>query len=443
MAIDFAPSLKQDQLFKAWDDEETTQVLYGGAAGGGKSYGLCALFVLKALKFPGTRYLLGREELINLKRTTLKTLYKVFKDFKLVSGTHYNYNQTSGEILFFNGSMILLMHLKYEPSDPDCDFLGGLELTAAGIDEMPEVAEKVVTVLHSRCGRWLNEKYKIKPMLYGTCNPSRGFVFDKFYKPFTKGMLAYFRKFIPATIIDNAHLTEAYAKHLETTLSGNDKRRLLQGKWEFDSDPNSLVKFSNINGAYDYDKPAEFRGTKYLTCDIAFTSDKCIIILWSGFDVIKIRVVIKDKEKPEEVIKKMKAEHKIKNANVAYDATGAGMYLKNYLPGAYVFHSGAKPIGRKKQVKEFEHLKTQCYYLLAMEIMKEDSAFRIFDDNLKEELVDEVLQIKTLPKEKMDGVVKMIKKDEIKKLIGRSPDILDALAMRFVWTVKTVYKRNF
>ena len=37
----------------------------------------------------------------------------------------------------------------------------------------------------------------------------------------------------------------------------------------------------------------------------------------------------------------------------------------------------------------------------------------------------------------------MIKKDQIKKNIGRSPDILDALAIRFVWEIKGGFRKQF
>lgn len=442
MEINFAPNKKQVKLFDCFEDKNTTQVLYGGAASGGKSYGLMALVTIKCLQFPGIRVLVGREELKNLRGTTLKTLFKILGEWGFEKDLHFKYNQKTEEVLFFNGSMIMLRQLKYEPSDPEVNSLGSLELTFAVIDEAPEIVEKVVNILHSRCGRWLNDKYKIKPMLFMTCNPSRGFCYNNFYRPSIKGTISGFRKFIPATIDDNnAPGFKEYKEHLLTTLDFNDRQRLLYGKWEFDNDPNALIKFDNITRVYDFDKPATLEGEGYITADIAFTSDKCILIRWAGLQVVEIREVAKDKERPEDVINQMKAEYNIRNKNICYDATGAGMYLKNYLPNSYVFHSGGKPIGSK--AKEFEHLKTQCYYLLATEIMKEDSLFRIYDNNLKEELTDELLQVKTLPKEKIDATIKMIKKDDIKKTIGRSPDILDALAMRMVYEVKTKYKRNF
>jgi hypothetical protein len=408
-----------------------------------------AFAVIKCLAHPGIRVLVGREELKNLRSTTLKTLFKVLGEWGFEKDKHFKYNQKTEEILFFNGSIIMLRQLKYEPSDPEVNSLGSLELTFAIVDEAPEVVEKVINILHSRCGRWLNDKYKIKPMLFMSCNPSRGFCYNNFYRPFTKGTLKANRKFIPATIDDNnAPGFDKYKEHLLTTLDFNDRQRLVHGIWEFDNDPNALVKFDNITRAYDFNKPANLEGEGFITADIAFTSDKCILIRWAGLQVAEIREVAKDLEKPEDVIKQIAKDHAIRNKNICYDATGAGMYLKNYLPGSYVFHSGGKPIGqvvtkKGEKAKEFEHLKTQCYYLLAKEIMKENSLFRIYDKSLKEELTDEVLQIKTLPKEKLEATIKMIKKDDIKKAIGRSPDILDALAMRMVYEVKTKYKRNF
>ena len=48
--IDINPDLtnKQKQAFKYMLDNTTTELLYGGAAGGGKSYLLCAYAIITA-----------------------------------------------------------------------------------------------------------------------------------------------------------------------------------------------------------------------------------------------------------------------------------------------------------------------------------------------------------------------------------------------------------
>ena len=72
-----------------------------------------------------------------------------------------------------------------------------------------------------------------------------------------------------------------------------------------------------------------------------------------------------------------------------------------------------------------------------------ERVLRIFDKTYEEETVDELLQIKSVPKELMIDKIKLIKKADIKAIIGRSPDILDALAMRWAIELKGKYRRNF
>lgn len=434
MQINFEPNPKQFQLLEAFHEESVTEILYGGAASGGKSYAICALHILKSIEYKGIRTLIGREELKNLKQTTLQTFFKVSKEWNLKAGSHFTYNKTEGTITFFNGSVILLRDLKYQPSDPECTFLGSLELTFASVDEAGELHKRVKEVLHSRCGRWLNSEYGIKPLLFMSCNPSRNFLFNQFYKPYTIGELPSKRKFIQALITDHNRNfkdfnPETYAEHLRQTLSFADYQRLVLGKWEFDDDPNALTTFTAINQSFDYVKPAAFEGPFYISADIAFESDRCAVVVWSDFDVVETHVLNKE-DKPEEKILELQQKFNVQKRHIVYDATGAGNYLKNYLQGAYAFHAGAKPIKAEK----YEHLKTQVYFYLAQAF--NERKIRIFDEAYQDEIVDECLQIKTIPKEKIETKVRMIKKDEIKKFIGRSPDILDALSMRFVFEIK-------
>jgi len=434
MNINFEPNKKQFELLSAFDAPEITEALYGGAASGGKSYGLSAMHIIKSFEYPGIRSLIGRKELKNLKATTLQSFFKVANDWKLKKDKHYEYNKSESVITFLNGSQILLRALPYLPNDPNCEYLGSLELTFASIDESGEVDQKVSSVLHSRCGRWLNEKFKIDPMLFHYSNPSRNHLFRNFYAASKNGTIAKNRLFIPALITDHQKKYKdfdpvKYAEHLRQTLSFADYQRLVLGKWEFDDDPNALTTFAAINQSFDYVKGSNDSGKRYITADIAFESDRCVFIVWEGLDVLKI--VDHDKTKPpEEGIFELQQEYSVPKSNIIYDATGAGMYLKNMLQGAYAFHSGAKPLKGEK----YEHLKTQCYFYLAEAFNK--GTIRIFDNRYQDEIVDECLQIKTIPKEKIESKVRMIKKDEIKKYIGRSPDILDALAMRFVYEIK-------
>ena len=112
---------KQTRAIDFLEDDQTTELLYGGGAGGGKSALGCYWQIKRRLRYPGTRGLIGRSELKTLKETTLKTFFEVASMQGLRPDVHYNYNRTDSVITFFNGSEILLKDLKLYPTDPDFD----------------------------------------------------------------------------------------------------------------------------------------------------------------------------------------------------------------------------------------------------------------------------------------------------------------------------------
>ena len=60
MEINFKPSKKQ---FEAWEyltDDITTEIGYGGAASGGKSYLVCVWITCMCLSNPGTAWLVAQ-----------------------------------------------------------------------------------------------------------------------------------------------------------------------------------------------------------------------------------------------------------------------------------------------------------------------------------------------------------------------------------------------
>ena len=59
------------------------------------------------------------------------------------------------------------------------------------------------------------------------------------------------------------------------------------------------------------------------------------------------------------------------------------------------------------------------------------------DGELKEELIEEIEQLKSKDADK-DGKRKIMGKDEIKENIGRSPDLLDNLVMRMYFEVSFI-----
>jgi hypothetical protein len=433
MKYDFNPSIKQDEFFESFDDNRYSEVLYGGAAGGGKSYVLWALMIFKSIEFPGIRIGLARHTLAEIKRNTITTFYEVAKNLGIPTD-YYKYNSIDGKITFSNESEIIFYELRYLPSDPNYDRFGGALLTFGCIEEAAGVEMKGKDIFKSRLGRWKNNEFGIKGKLMMTCNPGMNFLYQDFYRPWKEGELEPYRHYIPANLSDNKYLGEDYKQTL-MQLDPISRSRLLKGEWDFDGDKTRLIKYEDVLDIYKVPTSHKSSGDYYISADIAFSGDKCIIILWRGLDVLEIHHYKGDE--PEEEIKRLRDLHNVNPRNIVYDSDGVGKYLKGKLKYAFDFINNAKPL----QGENYDNIKSQVYFKLAEVI--NNSLLKCLDNNLKEDLIQEVYEIKSQPLETIDGKLKLIKKKDVSKAIGRSPDISDALAYRMVFEIKGKYVRPF
>lgn len=434
MEITFQPTLKQHQLFEYFDDKETTEVLFGGAASGGKSYGVCCLMIIKCLMYSNIRVGLARNELTTLKRTTVVSLFEVLANWGLKAGVDYDYNQQSGEIKFKNGSKIILIELSFNPSDPLYQRINGQLLTFAVVDEAGEVPEKGKQILQSRLGRWKNKIHNIKPILYMTCNPSKNFLYAQFYKASLDGTMPTYRKYIQALITDNPFMDQSYRENLLKTLSISDKQRLVHGNWDYDSNEDCLIQYSDINNIFVREKPTNDKPpTFYISADIAFTSDAAVIMIWEDLTVVEIII---NPELIEETIKNKAKQYGVKPQHIAYDSDGVGKYLMNYLQGSKGIVNNGKPLNGEN----YENLKAQLYFKLAELINKNEVKIVLYLE-LRDKIAEELGVIRNKPSE---GKLGIIPKAEVKRLIGRSPDFSDAMAYRMFFALKnTEFKTEF
>lgn len=227
-------SKKQSQAWHSLTDKTTTELLYGGAAGGGKSYLGCLWHIHRRVAYSGTRGFIGRKELKSIKESTLITYLKVCQLLGYKAGVHFKYNAQDMVINWSNGSRTVFKELKQEPSDPNFESLGSTEFTDAFIDEAGEITEKAFDIINSRI-RWMLSDYDLVPKILLTCNPNINWIKHKYIKS-QKGdyiQLKPYQKYIRATVDDNPD--EGFMKLYKESLSKMneyDKARLLFGDWD-------------------------------------------------------------------------------------------------------------------------------------------------------------------------------------------------------------------
>lgn len=225
-----------------------TEMLFGGAAGGGKSYYMRVSAVRWCVEVPGIQVYLFRRTLPDLRDNHLRgpTSFHAMLADHIKSG-HVKYRAVENEFVFWNGS---ILHLCYCDSENDVEKYRGAEIHVLMMDELTHFSEYQYRFLRSRvrlAGLKVPEKYKGRlPRIEAASNPGsvgHAWVKSAFISPKEPmqiwktpseegGML---RQFIPAKLEDNPHLTQddpMYADRLRGLGANDLVRAMLDGDWD-------------------------------------------------------------------------------------------------------------------------------------------------------------------------------------------------------------------
>ena len=368
-------SEKQKEAAKAWIDDSITEVVYGGAKGGGKSYLGAALIFANALTYPGTRYFICRKQLIDLRIHTIPTINKVFAGWGIKLETYGSYNGQDHCYYFKNGSAVLLIDAKEEPSDLMFERFGSMEMTQGWIEEAGEIEESAKVNLTISLGRCLNDKYNLKRKLLITCNPKKNFLYEKYYLPWREGKLSPKVKFIQAFASDNTKNESGYLENLDENLLGVERERLLDGNWEYAEDDDQLMSFDKIMDIFT--NTHVLGGRKTITSDIARDGgDKITRCSWDG-NRGYLRATNNQKlDITGAWIEEERYALGIGTSDVLVDEDGMGggivdfMKFKGFVNNSSPLAAPGGPVDDKGHpIKEhYKNLKSQCYYRLAKKV---------------------------------------------------------------------------
>ena len=213
---------------KQFIDAPESEVLFGGAAGGGKSFGQIVDALLFALKYKGSRQLILRRSFAELDKSLIRYALAVYPR------TIYTFNSSSHTGRFKNGSTI---DFGYCATENDVYQYQSAEYDVVRFDELTHFTENQYVYLISRVRGANGFPKQIK----SSTNPGgigHGWVKRRFVDPSPPntafvGKDGMRRIFIPSLLDDNSFLTSSdpgYRKRLEA-LPERERRALLHGDW--------------------------------------------------------------------------------------------------------------------------------------------------------------------------------------------------------------------
>ncbi len=326
--------------------------------------------------------------------------------------------------------------------------LGSLEYTGGWIEEAGEIDVRAFDTIKTRIGRHLNDKYDLHQKLLVTCNPKKNWLYTEFYKPWKDGRLPSNCIFIQALVDDNPYNESEYKQMLLSIKDPVKRERLLLGNWEYDSEVGTLMDYDAINDLWS--NTVEDSKERYLVVDVArFGVDRTVFNFWKGYNLYKIEIyngLATDVTAAK--IKGYAKELKIPYSHILIDEDGIGGGVVDQCRGVKGFINNSTPLPNMNakieelEKQNFANLKTQCTFLMADMVNSHKIEISIDDIEFRESLSQELEVIRRKDVDNDNVKLSLIPKDELKLILGRSPDLSDCFIMRMYFSLKPEYRNT-
>lgn len=264
----------------------------------------------------------------------------------------------------------------------------------------------------------------------GTCNPDINWVKDDFYTPFRNDTLPEGKLFVQALPSDNPFLDADYYEGLKR-MPMPFQQLYLYGNWDYTDDENSLFRLHIIERSFT-GEPTPDPSKRFMGADIADVGkDKTVISVIENnvlIDVVEFEVdkesSIPASEQNALKIIQMAQKYDIPPQNIGFDSIGVGVGVRDYLKTkgwfCFEFVAGAASTRHK-------NLRSEAYWRLSEAFDK--GTFKIFNKcpfipELRKELLAHAFK-------RGESTFSVVGKEEIRKILGHSPDKADSLAIAY------------
>lgn len=415
---------------------EIDEVGLWGWAWGSKTFSGIAWQWIMRVQYAETHSFWGRKKLKDVRGSMMSTYKKFCRIYKVPEILQGKLDWQDNILYFPNWSLVRFLELEYKPSDPENDRFGSYEYTDGFIEESQQVDESVVETLQTRVGRQMNAEYWLPARILETFNPSKGHIYRRFWLPseYKDNNMPSNRVFIRSLATDNKYNTPEYLSKLKNHKNPVVRQRLYYGNFDYEDTEGKLFDYDDLLDLAT--NPNNF-GEKCIICDPARQGrDTAVITVWSGFTPIAYAEYKKStNDVLENKIKEYAQRFKINMRDVVVDEDGVGWGIVDHLK-CLGFVNNSSPIDTRTAQEKRENkgnppnfgiLKDQCYKLLADNIKQINT--KVFPDKIRNRIIEELDAISQRDIDK-DGPFRIIKKEDLKKILGYSPDWADNFAMR-------------
>lgn len=424
-----------DKQALAWNTinrPEVTEIMYGGAKGGGKSHFLCVWIFCEAMRIARKFSLMrcdnpvhvgwmGRKQATDFAGTTLQTWRQVIPSeyYELKGGTERDIKHIiiDGRVCVDYGGLDKQEHIQKFNSAEYC-FIA--------IDQAEETNRDEVAVLRASRRMKINDQEPDYKGLY-TANPAQCWLKDEFVDAPTAS-----RRFVQALPADNPHLPESYIETLRDSFGHRPEliEAYLHGSWEaFEGDDQVILErwiiaaMTRERSIYD---------GKVISCDPArFGDDETVIYVFDGTRVIDEYYWGKSKTTMiSNKIEELSRHHG--NCAAVVDEIGVGGGVVDELKDMGVKVISFNSSAASSMKEDYYNLRAEAWMTVSKMFNNNQIAMAgHIDYTLKKQLLYPRYEFKTNGKIIIEG------KDKIKQRLGCSPDRADAYVMG-LWAVKNI-----
>ena len=473
--------------------------IYGGMRGGGKSYALL-MEALKDIRNPNFRSVVMRHEINDLS-DLVETSYKVYSQYGKYnkSKNDMRWNFDMGGFLEFSYHADTLQDFKLRFQGRQYSYVGIDEITHMDYPKFKYIitdnrnAFGIRNRLIGTCNPdpdswvaqfidwWIGEDgYPIEERdgvirycfmdgeevtsiywgdtreeVYEQCKD----IIDRIFKPeyaeygtpqdlFIKSVT-----FIEGKLSDNKQLLRSDPTYLANLANQSEEQRArdLDGNWKYRSLGDDIIKLQHMENFYK-NYHCEGDGVRRVSCDVAFEGgDFMVMWLWIGFHIQDLYVCQFNSKAAVNAVKAKLKEWHVMEENFTYDLNGLGQAFKGFFPKAVPFNNREAVADEYKFI--YANLKSQAAYMFAQALVNGEISINpdLINRKITTRHANNVPLHLILNKERKairqnlqeaDKGWSIIKKSEMKTLVGNSPDFIEAMFMFFIFMIKKKRKHG-